>query len=221
MSDTKNTETKKSKKSAIIIAIVFVVVFVAASLGYVALSQQMAMDNAKINPSNGANPSSQNVSSANATTDQKDSAASSSDTANSQKAPNFAVLNTDGQEVTLSDFLGKPIVLNFWASPCGPCQMEMPGFQAAYEQYGQDVQFVMVNFTKFNGESVDRAKEYLAQNNYTFPVYYDIDISAAAAYGVSSVPRTFLIDAEGYIVAGAAGAVSEQALVDGIEQMLL
>ena len=66
-------------------------------------------------------------------------------------APDFAVQDWDGNEVHFSDYLGKPIVLNFWAHWCGPCQMEMPEFNAAYERLGGEVTFLMVH----EGAAVD------------------------------------------------------------------
>ena len=70
-------------------------------------------------------------------------------------APDFAVQDWDGNEVHFSDYLGKPIVLNFWAHWCGPCQMEMPEFNAAYERLGGEVTFLMVH----EGAAVDDGKE--------------------------------------------------------------
>lgn len=215
--EAKRTEARKSQKGAIAIAVIFVILFVAASIGYVTLSQQVSISNAKIDFSDGGSGSTSSETDTNQT---NDTSSGSAQTSSVQKAPDFTVLDANGNDISLKELFGKPIVLNFWASLCGPCQKEMPDFQAAYEKYGDDIQFVMVNFTEFNGESVDHAKEYLAQNDYTFPVYFDTDSSAIATYGITSIPRTFLIDADGNIVASAIGALNERALVEGIEQLL-
>lgn len=70
-------------------------------------------------------------------------------------APDFIMTDADGNEVSLSDFIGKPIVLNFWATWCSPCKSELPTFDAAYATYGEDVQFIMLNLTDGYRETVE------------------------------------------------------------------
>lgn len=134
-------------------------------------------------------------------------------------APDFSVQTADGETVRLSDFRGKPVVLNFWASWCGPCKSEMPAFDKAYAAYGEDVAFLMVNMTDGQRETVDDAKAFVEESGYRFPVYYDTEMNAAYTYGVYSIPMTFLVDAEGCIVGGQNGVVSEAALLSAVEQM--
>lgn len=133
-------------------------------------------------------------------------------------APDFTVYDGDGNEVHLSDFRGKPVVLNFWASWCPPCKSEMPDFEAAFQNHGNEVHFLMVNATG-GQETVASAQEFLSQTDYTFPVYFDTDYSAAIAYGTSVLPMTFFIDAEGYPVAYAQGAMSAEMLQTGIDMV--
>ena len=121
-------------------------------------------------------------------------------------APDFTVYDFDGIAHKLSDFRGKPVILNFWASWCGPCASEMPEFQSFYEQYGEDIHFVLVNLTDGHQETVASASAFLEENGYTLPVYYDTDIDAAMKYGVSAVPVSYFIDAEGYFAAWAQAA---------------
>ena len=131
-------------------------------------------------------------------------------------APDFTVYDYEGNEVKLSDFRGKPIVLNFWARNCGYCTMEMPDFQAAYDKYGDKVVFLMVCFTSFSNRGVEYEKEYIDQNGYTFPVYYDTENSAVSRYGINSIPQTFFINSDfdlyTYIPGMASEALLEQCI---------
>ncbi len=135
-------------------------------------------------------------------------------------APDFTVYDLDGNAHTLSEFRGKPVILNFWASWCGPCVSEMPEFQKFYEAYGQDIHFVLVNLTDGHQETVESASQFLEAGGYTLPVYYDTDVNAAMVYGVSAVPVSYFIDAEGYFVAWAQGALSEDMLRQGVDMLL-
>ena len=134
-----------------------------------------------------------------------------------KQAPDFTVTDQDGNEVKLSDFFGKPIVLNFWASWCGPCQYEMPDFEQAYHQYGEEVQFLMVNLTDGYSETVSSAKKFLADSGYTFPVYFDTLSDAAKTYQIYSIPCTYFLDADGALVTKTVGMISAEGLYQGIE----
>ncbi len=135
-------------------------------------------------------------------------------------APDFTMYDLEGNPHKLSDFRGKPVILNFWASWCGPCVMEMPEFQKFYDVYGQDIHFVLVNLTDGQQETVESASSFLEEHGYTLPVYYDTGIEGAYAYGVNAVPVSYFIDAEGYFVAWAQGALSGDMLQQGVDMLL-
>lgn len=149
--------------------------------------------------------------------DRTDSSAAGS--GDSAKAPDFTVVNEAEEEVKLSDFVGKPVVLNFWASWCGPCKSEMPFFQTMYDTYGEEVVFMMVNLTDGSRETVETALDYVQQSEYTFPVYFDTKQEAAYAYYVSSIPATYFIDAEGNLTAYGVGALQEENILQGLNML--
>ena len=128
-------------------------------------------------------------------------------------APDFTMIDWEGNEVRLRDFVGKPIILNFWASWCGPCKMEMPEIQNFYEKYGEEVHFLLVSVD----DSVDTAKSFIEEEGYTFPVYFDTTSAGAYTYGASSIPLTYFVDAEGNMQAYYMGAMSADILQQGVD----
>jgi thiol-disulfide isomerase/thioredoxin len=139
--------------------------------------------------------------------------------AETEKAPDFAMLHWDGKNAPmLSEMEGLPVVLNFWASWCPPCKNEMPDFETVYKELGEDIQFVMLNLTDGMRETKSKAMQYIEDEGYTFPVYFDIHKdSGASAYGIRYIPSTIFIDKDGYIIAKAQGAIDEATLRRGLE----
>ncbi len=133
------------------------------------------------------------------------------------KAPDFTVTDADGNEVKLSEMIGKPMIINFWASWCPPCKSEMPEFNKVYEEMGDEITFMMIDSVDGQRETKEVGEQYIADQGFTFPVYYDTTGEASYTYGIRSIPTTYFIDAEGYIVARAVGAIDEDTLLRGIE----
>ena len=131
------------------------------------------------------------------------------------QAADFKVYDVYGKRVSLSSKFGTPIVLNFWASWCGPCRTELPDFNKLYTEYGDKVEFVMVNEDSPGTES--DVLSFLAENGYILPVYFDTDYEGQQAYNVTGIPVSYFIDAEGRIVTSHIGMISEDALRDNID----
>ena len=149
-------------------------------------------------------------------TDAPDTPADTTPEQNPNQALDFTVQDWEGNMVKLSDFFGKPIVLNFWASWCPPCKAELPDFDDACKKYDGEVVFLMVNMTDNQMETVEVAKDFIKTYGYDFPVYFDVDYEAAMVYGVRSIPQTYFINAEGEAVATATGMISAAQLEQGI-----
>ena len=144
--------------------------------------------------------------------------ASQEETLSDSLAPDFRFSDAAEKEFTLYQVLeqGKPVVINFWASWCGPCKSEMPEFQKLYEEKGEDIQFLMINLTDGSRETMETAQDFLAESGYTFPVYYDLWQEAAYKYYVMSIPMTLFLHADGTLAAYAQGAMDEETLRQGI-----
>ena len=149
-------------------------------------------------------------------TDAPDTPADTAPEKNPNQALDFTIQDWEGNMVKLSDFFGKPIVLNFWASWCPPCKAELPDFDDACKKYDGEVVFLMVNMTDNQMETVEVAKDFIKTYGYDFPVYFDVSYEAAMVYGVRSIPQTYFINAEGEAVATATGMISAAQLEQGI-----
>jgi len=127
-------------------------------------------------------------------------------------AVDFTVTDLDGNDVTLSSFYGKPIVLTFWASWCSNCATQMPDFQSVYDEYGEDVVFFMVNVTDGSKETLKTAKAYIIKHEYTLPFYFYESLEASIAYSANAIPVTYIIDKDGYLLARGQGTISADVL---------
>ena len=202
------------KQKLLLMLVLFLGVMVAAGLLYNTLKDDIAADRLTTLPTTGQQTPNQSQSATDETQQP------THDQPQDFTAPDFTVVDLAGKVHKLSDFVGKPIVLNFWASWCGPCKSEMPDFQKAYETYGDRIHFVMVNLTDGSGETVKTASDFISSAGYTFPVYYDTLSDAAMTYGVNAVPVTYFIDASGQLIAYGQGALDAATLQSGIDMIL-
>jgi thiol-disulfide isomerase/thioredoxin len=130
-------------------------------------------------------------------------------------AADFAVRDSDGNSVRLSDLRGKPTVVNFWATWCPPCRSEMPHFQTVYEEMKDEVNFMMIDLVG-GGETQAKAEDYLKEQGFSFPVYYDTTGEAASTYDVAAIPTSLFIDASGNLTGQSVGAMNLANLRSGI-----
>jgi len=121
------------------------------------------------------------------------------------KAIDFKLKDLNGEELSLSDLKGKKVFLNFWATWCPPCKAEMPEIEKLYEETkDSDLVIVAVEI----GEPLTTVKSFIDSNKYNFKVLLDSDQSVASKYGISSIPTSFFIDAEGNIISKRIGAMN-------------
>ena len=208
-----------NKKGFLIFSICFVVLMIGAGILYDNLSDTVerqslvTTENKEVTKSPEETPKQEESEQVDTTKEQETVEEPSSLT------PDFTVVDGEGKEHKLSDFFGKPIVLNFWASWCGTCKSEMPDFDEVYGEYKEDISFIMVNLTDGHQETIQSAKTFIEEQGYSFPVYYDTTLEAMMAYSAYSIPMTFFIDAKGEIVAYAKSAISKEVLLQGIEMI--
>ena len=133
----------------------------------------------------------------------------------------FTALDMEGNEVTEAIFADYEVTMvNIWATWCGYCQVEMPDFDAKYQEFGDQVHFIMLNVTDGAQETVESASAFIQENGYSFPVYYDTDMDATSSYNTTGLPVTYFIDAEGNFVAWQQGMMTAETLQIGIDMLL-
>lgn len=113
------------------------------------------------------------------------------------EAPNFLLKDLEGFQVTLDQFRGKVVLLNFWATWCGPCRIEMPAMEKLYRTFSRKDFEILAVSTDPQGPAV--TKPFQQQVGFTFPVLHDADFQIGLRYGARTLPMTFLIDRQGII----------------------
>ena len=133
-------------------------------------------------------------------------------------APDFRLSDLAGEEVNLSDFEGKPVLLNFWAGWCRPCKEEMPYLQQVYEEWSDRG---LVVLTVNLGDSRSEVNRFMQSNRLSLPVLLDTKQSLAQKYNVASIPTTFFIDKDGIVRAKIIGGFrSKEAIETKLGQIM-
>lgn len=120
------------------------------------------------------------------------------------EAPSFTLLNLNNKKVSLSDYRGQKVFLNFWATWCPPCRKEMPDLQKLSEEYENEIAVLAVNI----GESKSAVVNFMIENNLDLPVLLDNDKATAQNYLVRAIPTTYILDENGVIIEKSFGALS-------------
>ncbi len=145
---------------------------------------------------------------------------------NKTPAIDFELKDQYGKTQKLSDYKGKVVFLNFWATWCPPCKMEMPDIQKIYEKYekqGEKSEVVVLSVAAPNTQDekdIDGIKAFLEENGYTYPVLMDDGGYTFGAYRISSLPTTFMIDKEGNVFGYVQGGLTQEAMESIIEQTI-
>jgi peroxiredoxin len=114
-----------------------------------------------------------------------------------EPAPNFQLRDMNGRIVALSDLRGKVVLLNFWATWCGPCRVEMPAMERLYRAYERKDFEILAVSTDAQGVAVTRP--FQQENKLTFPILHDADFRVGLSYGARTLPMTFMVDRQGIV----------------------
>lgn len=140
--------------------------------------------------------------------------------AKGETAPDFELTTLDGEAVKLSEYKGKKVILNFWATWCPPCRAEMPDMQKYYEQQaqGENVEILAVNLTT-EDKGIDKITAFVEEFSLTFPIPMDTEGEIGDLYQAASIPTSYMIDTEGRVQNKIVGPMNEEMMEDFIENM--
>lgn len=138
-------------------------------------------------------------------------------------APDFTLVDQYGQEHTLSDYKGKVVFINFWATWCPPCKAELPDIEEIYREYGMNKEDVVILGMTFPNMDREKSKEeiieFIEEEGYTFPTLFDESMELAYKYYISAFPTTFLINKDGTVEGYASGMLTKETMKEIIEKL--
>ncbi len=133
-------------------------------------------------------------------------------------APDFTLTTLDGDQIALSDFRGQVVVLNFWASWCPPCELEAPILESFWQTYkDQGVTVIGIDYA----DNEQRAESYITDQELTYPNGSDPQGQLLDAFHVDGIPETIIVDQQGNIAYHFVGTITEQELIESVEQLLM
>lgn len=134
------------------------------------------------------------------------------------QATDFSLPTLEGEERSLHEERGKVVIINFWATWCEPCKIEMPHLQSFYEKYKEDVEILAVNVT--DKESDKAVKKFIDKYGITFPVLLDQSGDISTMYGAFTIPTTIILNRDGEIEKEILGPMEEDLLIEYIKPLL-
>ena len=134
------------------------------------------------------------------------------------EAPDFQMQTLDGATVTLSSLEGKKVLVNFWASWCGPCLDEMPEIEEIHNEFGNDVEVLAVNMT-VTGKNIEAVENFVQEHGLTFPILLDESNKTNSTYEVLSLPTSYFIDTEGVIKHKYIGAMTKEYMIEQLNKL--
>ena len=151
------------------------------------------------------------------------------DTSDRVEAPDFTLVDQYGEEHTLSDYKGKVVFLNFWATWCPPCREEMPDIEALYKEYGENSEDLVIlsvanpktkDNPNNNDKTIEEVTKFMEDNGYSYPALMDTTGDVLLQYYITAFPTTFMIDREGRVIGYASGALTKDIMKNIITQAL-